>query len=42
MTEYKIFKLEIKFMPRVWLALGWIDGGIVFGAFGLFVKVGRR
>lgn len=42
MTDWSLLKVEIRFMPRLWLAVGWIDRGLLIALCGVSVKVGRK
>lgn len=43
MIELKLLKIEVRFMPRLWLCLGIVDRrSILLALAGVAVKVGRR
>lgn len=37
-----LFKVELRWEKRLWLALGTMDRSLVFGVAGMLVKVGFR
>lgn len=42
MIDWPLLKIEVKWMPRLWLGLGIIDRSLMIAAAGVIVKVGRR
>lgn len=42
MIEWTLLKVEVKFMPRLWLGLGIIESSLLLALAGVAVKVGRR
>ncbi|MGV0983496.1 MAG: hypothetical protein ACOYB2_03010 [Limnohabitans sp.] len=42
MIEWKILKVEVKFVPSLFLAVGFIDRSLVLALAGMVVKVGRK
>jgi hypothetical protein len=42
MTDWILLRVEIRWMPLLWLAVGWMDRSLVLALCGVAVKVGRK
>ena len=41
MRSARIFKVEMRWEPRLWLAVGWMSGDFCIALCGVMVRIGR-